>query len=39
VGRDPRLPRFLRLLLEHRQGHIVNTASIAALAGHAMLGA
>ena len=30
---------FLPLLLEQRQGHIVNTASIAALAGHAMLGA
>ncbi|MGH3274555.1 MAG: SDR family NAD(P)-dependent oxidoreductase [Streptosporangiaceae bacterium] len=30
---------FLPLLLEQRQGHIVNTASIAALAGHANLGA
>jgi NAD(P)-dependent dehydrogenase (short-subunit alcohol dehydrogenase family) len=30
---------FLPLLLQQREGHIVNTASIAALAGHAMLGA
>jgi NAD(P)-dependent dehydrogenase (short-subunit alcohol dehydrogenase family) len=30
---------FLPLLQEQRQGHILNTASIAALAGHAMLGA
>jgi NAD(P)-dependent dehydrogenase (short-subunit alcohol dehydrogenase family) len=30
---------FLPLLLQQRKGHIVNTASIAALAGHAMLGA
>lgn len=29
---------FLPLLLEQRQGHIVNTASIAALTGHAVLG-
>jgi len=30
---------FLPLLLQQREGHIINTASIAALAGHATLGA
>jgi NAD(P)-dependent dehydrogenase (short-subunit alcohol dehydrogenase family) len=30
---------FLPLLRQQREGHIVNTASIAALAGHPMLGA